>query len=54
MVKTLKFYDLEPRGGSHYLLENGQPIARFNCLEKAEAAREVFCQEQIAALEEVE
>ena len=37
-----KFYDLEPRCGSHYLLENGRAIARFDSLEKAEAVRSAF------------
>jgi len=36
---SVPFYDLEPRDGSHYLLENGKPIARFDELEKAEALR---------------
>jgi hypothetical protein len=42
-----KSYDIEPRGGSHYLLENGKPIARFNTLKTAIAAREQFV-EQLA------
>jgi hypothetical protein len=39
MRPNFKFYDLQPREGSHYLLENGEPIARFNELSKAEAVR---------------
>ena len=39
MRPNFKFYDLQPRDGSHYLLENGEPIARFNELSKAEAVR---------------
>lgn len=39
----MKFYEIEPKaGGGYYLLENGQPIARFDDLAKAEAARELF------------
>jgi hypothetical protein len=37
MQPNLKFYDLQPRDGSHYLLGNGEPIARLNELSKAEA-----------------
>ena len=47
----MKFYDLESRGGSWYLLENGQPIARFDEVGAAEAVRESFCQELIARFE---
>ena len=43
-----KFYDIEPAGyGSHYLLENGRPIARFGELAASEATRESFCRELI-------
>jgi hypothetical protein len=42
-----KFYDLEPCDGSHYLLENGKPIARFDSLEKAEAVRASFVEELV-------
>jgi hypothetical protein len=38
-VTQPKHYQIQTRSGSHYLLENGEPIARFNQLEKAEAAR---------------
>jgi phage regulator Rha-like protein len=36
---------------SHYLLENGEPIARFNELEKAEAARAMYVAELAAMYE---
>jgi hypothetical protein len=51
MRPNFKFYDLQPRDGSHYLLENGEPIARFNELEKAEAVRAGLAAE-IAAMYE--
>jgi hypothetical protein len=44
----MKFYDIEPRGDSHYLLENGRPIARFNDLAKAQAVRAQFIEELAA------
>jgi hypothetical protein len=40
-----KFYDLEPRSGSHCLIENGDAIARFDELAKAEAVRALYVQE---------
>lgn len=48
----MNFYNLE-RGndGSHYLLENGQLIARFGELAAAEAIRESFCRELIERVE---
>jgi hypothetical protein len=39
MRPDFKFYDLHRRDGSHYLLENGEPIARFDEFWKAEAVR---------------
>jgi hypothetical protein len=35
----MDFYDIEPRAGSHYLLKNGQAIARFDELARAEEVR---------------
>jgi hypothetical protein len=46
-----KFYEIQTRSGSHYLLENGEPIARFNQLEKAEAARAMYVAELAATYE---
>ena len=46
-----KYYEIQPRSGSHYLLENGEPIARFNELEKAEAARAMYVAELAAMYE---
>jgi hypothetical protein len=34
--------DMEPKNGFHYLLINGVQAARFDSLQKALAAREVF------------
>jgi hypothetical protein len=44
----MDFYDIEPRAGSHYLLKNGQEIARFDQLERAEKVR-AGCVAAIAA-----
>jgi hypothetical protein len=38
-------YEIMPMSASHYLFENGQPIARFNELAKAEAAHAQFVAE---------
>jgi hypothetical protein len=46
-----KYYEIQARSGSHYLLENGEPIARFNELEKAEAARAMYAGEVAAMYE---
>jgi hypothetical protein len=46
-----KYYEIQARSGSHYLLENGEPIARFNELEKAEAARAMYVAELAAMYE---
>jgi hypothetical protein len=46
-----KYYEIQTRSGSHYLLENGEPIARFNELEKAEAARTMYVAELAAMYE---
>jgi hypothetical protein len=46
-----KYYEIQPRSGSHYLLESGEPIARFNELEKAEAARAMYVAELAAMYE---
>ena len=46
-----KYYEIQPRSGSHYLLENGEPIARFNELEKAEAARAMYVADLAAMYE---
>jgi hypothetical protein len=46
-----KFYEIQPRSGSYYLLENGEPIARFNKLEKAEAAHAMYVAELAATYE---
>jgi hypothetical protein len=46
-----KYYEIQPGSSSHYLLENGEPIARFNELEKAEAARAMYVAE-VAAMHE--
>jgi hypothetical protein len=46
-----KFYDIVPGDGSHYLCENGRPIARFNDLAKAEAVRANLINE-LAAMHE--
>jgi hypothetical protein len=46
-----KYYEIQPWSGSHYLLENGEPIARFNELEKAEAARAMYVAELAATYE---
>ena len=41
-----KFYDIEPASdGSHYLMENGTPIARFTSLQTAELARREMTEE---------
>ena len=45
------FYDLEPGDGSHYLLQDGHPIARFNKLAKAEAVRSELMAELAERLE---
>ena len=34
--------DIQPKGGFHYLLINGAQAGRFDSLQKALAAREVF------------
>ena len=39
--------DIEPRHGYHYLLINGLDAARFDSIQKALAAREVFLQVQV-------
>jgi hypothetical protein len=36
--------DIEPNGGYHYLISNGQQAARFDSIQKALAAREVTLQ----------
>ena len=36
--------DIEPNGGYHYLIINGQQAARFDSIQKALAAREVTLQ----------
>jgi len=36
--------DIEPNSGYHYLIINGQQAARFDCIQKALAAREVTLQ----------
>jgi hypothetical protein len=36
--------DIEPHGGYHYLIVNGQQAARFDSIRKALAAREVTLQ----------
>jgi hypothetical protein len=36
--------DIEPKRGYHYLIVNGQEGARFDCLERALAVREVMLQ----------
>jgi uncharacterized membrane protein YccC len=46
-----KYYEIQPGSGSHYLLENGEPIARFNELEKTEAARAMYVAELAAMYE---
>jgi hypothetical protein len=46
-----KYYEIQAKSGSHYLLENGEPIARFNELEKAEAARAMYVAEVTAMYE---
>ena len=44
--------DIEPNGGYHYLVINGQQAARFDALQKALAAREVTLQSE--EMEELE
>jgi hypothetical protein len=39
--------DIEPRGGYHYLLINGAEAGRFDSMQKALAAREVFLQAEL-------
>jgi hypothetical protein len=51
MRPNFKFYDLQSRDGSHYLLENGELIARFNELCKAEAVHARYVSD-IAAMYE--
>ena len=38
--------DIEPKNGFHYLLINGVEAGRFDCMQKALAAREVVLQPQ--------
>lgn len=44
MSNEKKFYDIRPdgRNDSHYLCENGMPIARFEDIWQAEATRDNF------------
>jgi hypothetical protein len=37
--------DVEPRNGSHYVLINGEPWARFDSIETALQAREELIKE---------
>jgi hypothetical protein len=40
----IRCVDIEPKRGYHYLIVNGQEGARFDCLKRALAAREVMLQ----------
>ena len=41
--------DIEPRSGYHYLIVNGQAADRFDSIQKALAARDVFLEAVIGA-----
>jgi hypothetical protein len=44
--------DIEPsRSGDHILVVNGQPAARFDCLRKAIAARELMLDDRVKETE---
>jgi len=44
----MKFYDIIHAGkDGHYVCENGEPIARFDSLTKAESLRETLVQRLI-------
>jgi hypothetical protein len=48
------YYEISPRNGSHYLLQNGREIAGFDDVATAEQARAGYVAEVAAAYEEAD
>ena len=51
MSSKMKFYDIQPQDGSHYICENGKQIARFDDLGKAELLRATLVDRQVQEME---